>query len=63
MRRVKTAKNIIRKRKDTSLVALVGEKKINVARLGNTLINMENFGSISLFVGPTDVIIRNNAKA
>ena len=63
MRRIKTAKNIIRGRKNTSLVALIGEKKLNVARLGKTLCNMEEFGSITLFVSETDVLIQNNAKA
>ena len=62
MTRVKTIKNIIRKRKNTSLVSLIGNRKVNTARLGNTLLNMEAYGTITLFVGPTDVIIQNNAK-
>ena len=62
MRKIKTIKGIIRKRKNTSLVALLADKKCNTARLGNTLINMENFGSITLFVSESDVMIQNNAK-
>ena len=63
MRKIKTIKGIIRKRKNTSLVALLGESKCNVARLGKSLINMEEFGSITLFVSESDVLIQNNAKA
>ena len=63
MRKIKTIKGIIRKRKNTSLVALLADKKCNVARLGKSLINMEEFGSITLFVSESDVLIQNNAKA